>query len=261
MSPAPDVHAGSGRAGRAVGGERSPRTPSRCAGPRSTRAAPSRRCSRSTPHRTGTTFREAAAAVRGAGPEHRLRRRRRQHRLPVPGHGSRCAARATAAGRRPGWDPAYDWTGYIPFAELPTVLNPPEGVDRHREPGRDRAAVPGPAHHGLVYGYRSQRIMDMMPGAHRRREDRRRGDPADAVRQPQRLRPDAGRRAARAPRPATPAAAGDAVRTWDFQQPARPGARRPRPLLQRVLAPPAAADLRRAARRPPARTATTAGGR
>src|SRR4029453_13317233 len=27
----------------------------------------------------------------------------------------------------PGWDPAYDWTGFIPFAELPNVLNPPNG--------------------------------------------------------------------------------------------------------------------------------------
>ena len=27
----------------------------------------------------------------------------------------------------PGWDPAYDWTGTIPFGELPYVLNPPSG--------------------------------------------------------------------------------------------------------------------------------------
>jgi penicillin amidase len=27
----------------------------------------------------------------------------------------------------PGWDPAYDWTGYVPFEELPWVLDPPSG--------------------------------------------------------------------------------------------------------------------------------------
>ena len=27
----------------------------------------------------------------------------------------------------PGWDSAYDWTGYIPFDELPSVKNPAEG--------------------------------------------------------------------------------------------------------------------------------------
>ena len=41
-------------------------------------------------------------------------------RIPVRGKGD---------GRwpAPGWDPAYDWTGYVPFAELPTVLNPADG--------------------------------------------------------------------------------------------------------------------------------------
>ena len=39
-------------------------------------------------------------------------------RIPVRGRGD---------GRwpAPGWDPAYEWIGYIPFAELPTVYNPP----------------------------------------------------------------------------------------------------------------------------------------
>jgi len=27
----------------------------------------------------------------------------------------------------PGWDPDYDWTGYIPFEELPSVYNPAQG--------------------------------------------------------------------------------------------------------------------------------------
>ncbi|HHN67555.1 MAG TPA: penicillin acylase family protein, partial [Thermopetrobacter sp.] len=28
----------------------------------------------------------------------------------------------------PGWDAAYDWAGFIPFEELPQVVNPPSGV-------------------------------------------------------------------------------------------------------------------------------------
>ena len=38
---------------------------------------------------------------------------------------------------QPGWDSSYDWTGFIPFEELPTSYNPPEGLDRHRQQ-RDR---------------------------------------------------------------------------------------------------------------------------
>ena len=28
----------------------------------------------------------------------------------------------------PGWDSAYDWTGFIPFDELPWILDPPSGM-------------------------------------------------------------------------------------------------------------------------------------
>ena len=28
----------------------------------------------------------------------------------------------------PGWDPRYDWSGYLPFAELPQAFNPPTGT-------------------------------------------------------------------------------------------------------------------------------------
>jgi penicillin amidase len=27
----------------------------------------------------------------------------------------------------PGWDPAYDWTGFVPFEQMPTAYDPPEG--------------------------------------------------------------------------------------------------------------------------------------
>ncbi|WP_203922288.1 penicillin acylase family protein [Rugosimonospora africana] len=77
-------------------------------------------------------------------------------RIPVRGKGD---------GRwpAPGWDSAYDWTGYLPFDELPSELNPPEGFF-----ATANQAVIDPANypHFLTddwsYGYRSQRIKDMI---------------------------------------------------------------------------------------------------
>jgi penicillin amidase len=76
-------------------------------------------------------------------------------RIPVRGRGD---------GRwpAPGWDPAYDWTGYIPFAALPYTFNPPGGmiVAANQPPV-------GPPYPYLItadwsYGYRGQRILDML---------------------------------------------------------------------------------------------------
>ena len=65
----------------------------------------------------------------------------------------------------PGWDSAYDWTGYLPFAELPSVYNPPRGyvVTANQ-------AVIGPQYQPLLttdwgYGSRSQRIDDLIADA------------------------------------------------------------------------------------------------
>ena len=62
----------------------------------------------------------------------------------------------------PGWDRDYDWKHYIPFAELPSVFNPAEGfiVTANQ-------AVVGAQYRYLLtrdwsYGYRSQRIVDMI---------------------------------------------------------------------------------------------------
>jgi penicillin amidase len=62
----------------------------------------------------------------------------------------------------PGWDPAYDWTGYLPFAELPSEYNPPAGAIVTAN-----QAVTGPQYQAFLtddwdYGYRSQRIMDLI---------------------------------------------------------------------------------------------------
>jgi penicillin amidase len=65
----------------------------------------------------------------------------------------------------PGWTDAYEWTGYIPFEELPSSYNPPEGyiVTANN-------AVVGPDYPYLIatvfaHGHRAQRIVDMIENA------------------------------------------------------------------------------------------------
>jgi penicillin amidase len=62
----------------------------------------------------------------------------------------------------PGWTDDYQWTGYIPYEEMPRTYNPPEGyilTANH--------AMVGPDYPYLIttewtYGYRAQRIEDML---------------------------------------------------------------------------------------------------
>ena len=65
----------------------------------------------------------------------------------------------------PGWNGDYEWQGYIPFEELPFLLNPAEGyiVTANN-------AVVGPAYPYLIAeewnrGFRAQRIVDMLEAA------------------------------------------------------------------------------------------------
>ncbi len=67
----------------------------------------------------------------------------------------------------PGWTDDYEWQGYIPFEELPFVFNPPKGyiVTANN-------AVVGPDYPYLLstqwaYGYRAQRIVEMIERAPR----------------------------------------------------------------------------------------------
>ena len=62
----------------------------------------------------------------------------------------------------PGWTGEYEWTGYIPFDELPSVLNPPQGyiVTANN-------AVVGPDYSYFLSlewdrGYRARRIVDLI---------------------------------------------------------------------------------------------------
>lgn len=66
---------------------------------------------------------------------------------------------------RLGWSSAWDWTGYIPFDDLPSALNPPGGfLVSANQP------VTGPDYlHQITqdwdYGYRAQRIRDLVSSA------------------------------------------------------------------------------------------------
>ncbi|MBB5869520.1 penicillin amidase [Allocatelliglobosispora scoriae] len=118
----------------------------------------------------------------------------------------------------PGWDSAYDWKGFIPFAELPSVLNPASGFI-----ATANQAVIGPqySHHltdDWSYGYRSQRINDMIKQAgsagkigldeiQRMQFDNRNGFAPTLVPHLERTAPTSAREAAAL------------LKEWDFQQP------------------------------------------
>ena len=63
---------------------------------------------------------------------------------------------------QPGWDSAYDWQGFIPFEELPTSYNPPEGyivTANNAIVGRD---YPYFLTRDWDYGWRAARIVDLL---------------------------------------------------------------------------------------------------
>lgn len=79
----------------------------------------------------------------------------------VPG---RIPIRKTGDGRYPvpGWTDLYEWTGYIPFDSLPSVLNPPEGyiaTANNRVAGSDYPYFLGA---DWDYGSRAQCIVDLI---------------------------------------------------------------------------------------------------
>lgn len=74
--------------------------------------------------------------------------------------------RTTGDGRWPvpGWDPAYEWSGSVPFDALPTVYNPDEGfivTANNKVIGGQYPLLLGA---DTAAGYRSERIRDLVAG-------------------------------------------------------------------------------------------------
>ncbi len=62
----------------------------------------------------------------------------------------------------PGWTGEYEWTGYIPFDQLPSRFNPPEGFIVTANNAAVDAKYPFLIAREWDYGYRAQRITDMI---------------------------------------------------------------------------------------------------
>jgi penicillin amidase len=84
-------------------------------------------------------------------------------RIPVRGPGQPdSVVPADGTWPHPGWDSSFDWTGFVPVKKLPWVENPPEGFIVAAN-----QAVTGPGSAVKItsdwdYGYRSQRIRDLL---------------------------------------------------------------------------------------------------
>lgn len=61
----------------------------------------------------------------------------------------------------PGWDPKYDWTGFVPFEQMPTAYDPPEGfiVAANQQVSASRTPFLTTE---WDYGFRSERIRDLI---------------------------------------------------------------------------------------------------
>ncbi|WKZ49202.1 MAG: penicillin acylase family protein [Anaerolineales bacterium] len=65
----------------------------------------------------------------------------------------------------PGWTDEYEWTGYIPFEELPYTVNPPEGYIATANNQVPPSDYPHWITYDWDYGFRAQRIVDMIQNA------------------------------------------------------------------------------------------------
>jgi len=61
----------------------------------------------------------------------------------------------------PGWDPAYDWKGFVPFEQMPTAYDPPEGYIVAANQAVTASQTPFLTTE-WDYGFRSQRIRDLI---------------------------------------------------------------------------------------------------
>jgi len=61
----------------------------------------------------------------------------------------------------PGWDPKYDWTGFVPFKQMPTAYDPPEGYIVAANQAVTASSSPFLTTE-WDYGYRSERIRTLI---------------------------------------------------------------------------------------------------
>lgn len=66
---------------------------------------------------------------------------------------------------QPGWDSAYDWTGFLPFADLPVVYNPDSGFIVTANNAVVGADYPSFLGSDWDYGWRAARITDLLEQA------------------------------------------------------------------------------------------------
>jgi penicillin amidase len=64
----------------------------------------------------------------------------------------------------PGWDPKYDWKGFVPFAQMPMSYNPPEGYIVAANQAVTASTTPFLTTE-WDYGYRSERIRNLITAA------------------------------------------------------------------------------------------------
>ena len=79
----------------------------------------------------------------------------------------RIPIRAKGDGRLPvpGWTDEYEWLGYVPFEELPHTFNPPSGYVVTANNAVVDKTYPYHLAREWAYGYRAQRIVDMIENA------------------------------------------------------------------------------------------------
>jgi penicillin amidase len=79
----------------------------------------------------------------------------------------RVPIRSAGDGRWPvaGWDGASEWTGFVPFESMPSVLNPPEGFLHSANQHIVDDSFPYFLAYDLAYGYRGDRIVDSLTNA------------------------------------------------------------------------------------------------
>ncbi|MDA0835614.1 MAG: penicillin acylase family protein [Planctomycetota bacterium] len=84
-------------------------------------------------------------------------------------------------GFRPGWDPEHQWTGFIPFEEMPSVIDPPRGWMGSANGRLAPPDFPYPQFGRWVSGYRLRRVRQMIEARDKASRDDMRDMHQDAV--------------------------------------------------------------------------------